>query len=526
MRSLFLFEKEIANSEEIAEHSFIKVYCDDTYEENDINCRNYIQSIFIPNDSTIDLDRYSWIANIGELGPGFINSSNDKYFIWGNEHSIVPIVYQKFYNNIYPTEYKVLEEFILFFNLYEDFRDGNFYSINSNSDKKLVIKYNKKSNSFEISTFELRQFLSIKDYTLIIQFDYFRDTDIHLSEYDINIDNEFQIKTKNGNFLINFNEYTVPNKHYDSRLLGKCHLTGYRDYRYQENSFFKRKLDDDYLNFITGIDENGVKMFESCGITKLDTNYYKIVSFERSVLQRYYNSPDLYTIDDGIIIKKGSWRLYIDNNNFDSIKVYLGDLGILEKSEQNYWLSYNILSSSKLSEVQYRRDILAIPFLDPEMPDLLFRKYYRLFSNRFNEEFRFPIFKSLHELDTSYLNIVRVPLTEDLIEFEKIILSLSKILCDAINIKAINKFHETEEMQKINALKIFCANYLTSEEEFISALESIQSLRSQSIAHNKDNRYEKLLIRLGFSNLTYSQIICKLLNQITTALIKWHKILK
>ncbi len=110
------------------------------------------------------------------------------------------------------------------------------------------------------------------------------------------------------------------------------------------------------------------------------------------------------------------------------VTVYLGDIGRLDKAEQSHWLAHNIVSNSGLSKVQYKRDILAIPSIEPEMPDLLFRQQYSQFYKLFLDKYGFSIFKPLHEQDRAYLNTIRIPLSDDLHEFEKVILNLSKVL--------------------------------------------------------------------------------------------------
>lgn len=525
-----MFEKKIADTELLALDDYITVFAENEYLKEGITYRDTIQSVFIPNVYNSHHNDYQWISNIAHLTPGFVRYSEkqkDKYYSWGNERGIVPLVYQRFYNNIYPTQYKVLEEFILFFNLHEDSRNGHFYSVNMNSDQNLVIQYDSQTTTFRVRTHELRQFLSVKNYVLAVQYDFYRSTVTPLSKYGIDIEKEYNIKTTNGNFLINFNDYSIPSKSYDSRLLGKCFVSGYKDYKHKDQfSIFLDRCESDYLSFITEIDENGQEILESSNTKKYDLNYYKVISFNRLVLQRYYELPNLYTITDGTIIKMGSWRLNIDNNNPHLVKVYLGDLGCLDKSEQSHWLAHNVASSQDLSDVQYKRDVLAVPFLDPEMPDLLFRKYYVIFSEKFKEEFKFSLFKPLHELDQAYLVTVRVPLTESIHEFDKIILNLSKLLCDAIDIKSINNFVKKHYEYKIDALEEFTRTHLSDEKEFVAILRTIQSIRSRSVAHNKDKDYDKLMHKLGYVDKTYTHIITNILVGGAVVLKKWTEILK
>ena len=285
--------------------------------------------------------------------------------------------------------------------------------------------------------------------------------------------------------------------------MGKIQIGGYRNYVHLDSfDLIRKRNDEEYHKFIVSIDDNGKEIYYSTNVSKNESTYYKIVSFNRSVIQKYYEHPNLYKVEDGEISKKGSWHMRIDNNNLDVVKVYLGDLGRLDRSEQSHWLAHNIVSFSGLSNVQYKRDVLAIPFLEPEMSDLIFRHYYSRLHNLFTKHFGFSVLKPLHKQDQAYLDTIRVPLSEDLHEFEKIILNLSKVLCDSIDIKSINKYLDKNLTNKIEALGLFTKLKLIEDNDFVSSLRKIQLIRSKSIAHNKDEGYDYLLGNLRYSEHT------------------------
>ena len=523
-KSLFLFEDVISESEIVTKCDFINVFQETKVFKDGIEFKDIIQSLIVPNEQIENELTYHWISNISDLCPGLSRYVDKEpcYFPWGNELGIIPLIHQRFYNNIYPTEYRILEEFILFHNLYEDPKSMNYYSVDVNSDQNLVIKYNEKENSYFIKTHQLRQFLSVKQCHLFIQYECFRSTEIPLSEFGINLDDEIEKKTENGNFLVNFKEYTQLSKNNDSRLLGKIRISGYSNYEHIDSfDLSNRRSDEDFHRFILAIDEDGKEIHCSSNVSKNEASYYRLVSFNRSVLQRYYEYPNLYLVEDGTISKKGSWHLSIDNNIIDMVKVYLGDLGRLDKSEQSHWLAHNIASTSGLSDVQFKRDVLAIPSLEAEMPDLLFRQKYLQFNDLFLDKYGFSIFKPLHERDKAYLDTIRVPLNENLHEFEKVILNLSKVLCDSINIKWINKYLGKSYTQKIDAFELFAKVHLIEDNGFVFALRKIQSIRSKSIAHNKDKNYDNLISNLGYSNHTLTQIAFHFLSVTSGTFKKW-----
>ena len=153
-KSVFLFEDVIFESERIAKNEFVTVFQESKILIDEIEFKDNIQSLVVPNEKLETDITWQWISNICDLSPGFSRyvEKEDSYFPWGNEFGIIPLIQQRFYNNIYPTEYRLIEEFVLFNNLYEDQKSKNFYSVDINSDQNLVVKYDEKTNSYAIKT--------------------------------------------------------------------------------------------------------------------------------------------------------------------------------------------------------------------------------------------------------------------------------------------------------------------------------------------------------------------------------------
>jgi hypothetical protein len=91
------------------------------------------------------------------------------------------------------------------------------------------------------------------------------------------------------------------------------------------------------------------------------------------VLQKYYDNPEKYSVEDGYLRRSGSWGLRMDNDSPDRVVVFLGDLGRdLPKSERDYWRSFNVAPEGSMSQTGIRRALLE-RVMDPcreyQLPD-------------------------------------------------------------------------------------------------------------------------------------------------------------
>src|SRR5690554_4694103 len=111
------------------------------WEENDF--REYIFCVLFPEKLIKEFVKHpSWSLNITHLKPDYTHYSNkkSKYFRWGIESKYEPIVYEQFYNNIYPTKYELIEELIQFFNLYFDNKTNTYIGVDIASEQNEVAK--------------------------------------------------------------------------------------------------------------------------------------------------------------------------------------------------------------------------------------------------------------------------------------------------------------------------------------------------------------------------------------------------
>jgi len=69
-------------------------------------------------------------------------------------------------------------------------------------------------------------------------------------------------------------------------------------------------------------------------------DYLTPVFFKKAVLDKYYQQPDKYSVEDGYLRCCGLWGVTMDNHHADKVVIWLGDLGrdlkeVLEKEGSN-----------------------------------------------------------------------------------------------------------------------------------------------------------------------------------------------
>ena len=476
--------------------------------------REVISSILMPDSlAKKEPKKAKWVCNPSELDPGVVRYADgpDKYFRWGNDSRLEPLVYQQFFNNLVPTRYQVVEEFILLFNLYEDRSAGEFKSVDIHSDTAVVIKYSDVGIS--IRKHELRKFLALKKMTLFLQFEYFYFSQQNLAAHGVTRRDFNEVIEPGYQWIIDYQDghaLVAGSWVSNARLLGKKMIKGYADY--QEPDIWDRTRGRrEYVSFIVGVADNGRHLIRSSDLDALSEadrkQYaYSPVFFKSEVLAKYYQSPELYSVEDGVIIKKGSWTLEIDNDQAGHVSVYLTDLAKLNYEEQCHWRSYNTIPVGGLSEVKFRRDFLVDPTVEPSASDLLFKKYFAEFSEKFGARYGYELFLPLRSGDLHFFKNIRRPLTEDGHEFDQIIICLSKSLNDSINVSELKKQFPAVDFG-INLLEQLLIRDFSQDYGLPATLRAIQEFRSKGVAHRKGSDYQKLFKKLGVADKSRLAII-------------------
>lgn len=388
--------------------------------------------------------------------------------------------------------------------MYHDHTNDTYIKLLEDGSEQKVIKVS--NDEVRVHLKELMQFLAARKMTLAI---YFVITRFHSTDVDKIQENDRRVEHIDTDLLSKFvidklEKGMIQNFTSRSRFRGKKLLHGPS---IEDSGLFPELK---YEQFIIDVDENGNEVEFSSNPDELDNqfgknpnspNYLTRVFFRKEILQRYYNEPEKYAVEDGILYFSGVWHLMIDNNHPNYVIVFLGDLGSsLPYSEQKIWRAYNVTPDGELSEVGYRRSILG-EFVDATDPILRFKADFSSFQERWYEKFGWYLFKPINKKDKYHFTSLSVPLSNNFSKFDSAILSLTKILIDSLNESELVKEIETdipENTKGIGKFELYLVQKgLIENSKIIDFMKYLQRIRSTSSAHRKSSNFDKNMKKIG-----------------------------
>lgn len=456
-------------------------------------------SALISDDSILsDKKEGSWGLEPGGGTPGLVFTYSESKVDWNYEsyygRGIEPLVLLRDFYEQKQRIIELAEDIRLYFNLWYDDKNDTYTQIQDDGSEIVVVRVT--PNKVDIRRDYIELYLAIRRINLVIYTDF--------EKYMDNDGGEVSKDVKRKNLVIN---YFV--KDYAELLASdkNSFLMHFRSKQYlrYDKKFDPEKQENDqkkYLEFEFAAKKvnNNIKIF-SCDPDGLRNFFGKNpkapffltpVFFRKEVLEKYFNSPDKFLVKDGVLFANGLWTLKLDNNHKNVVSVFLGDLRSLPLSEQYYWKSYNIVTDSKISSVQFNRSFMA-EFTDPSQIDLLFRQHYIELHDIWINKLGWPIFRELNEADSYHLSRIRLLTSENQSVFDEIVLSLHKLLVESINVAKLSKILPPIENEK-SIDKIL--RYLSKQDAIVDAnfgkfLKELHTLRSASSAHMKGENYLK-----------------------------------
>ena len=424
-----------------------------------------------------------------------------------SEKGIEPFIFVKDFTFADGTdEYiDISEEFILYFKLYEkgeNKQTRKFYFIDEVGNLEEVIKI--KSNTVKIKLKYLMQYISIRKMYFSICFDFMRFGSIKLNRLEVqNLDKDSQ----SDKFFYNHFIRPVPFIDID-KLQSGIHGKAFIDFdKKKKSDFYFDSGNYKYENFITGYDNQGNELYESC--EKTNEKYFKLTYFKKEVLNKYYNEPTKYKVN-GWSVQSSFFSLKIDNNIDDYVPVFLIELGYLPHKEQLHWKQYNIPPQKGISNTYYKTMIEGSWAEHPETPDLYFKHKYESFNKKWEEKFGWKFYKLLAKQDEHYFTALHIPTTNNVKAFCEQILSIVKITIDRLNEAEFVKEITLEENDKgLTKLEKYLKSKNIEIPEMISFLRHLQDLRSGLIAHsfsNKNKNCKRAMEYFGIREDNYIEV--------------------
>lgn len=355
-------------------------------DENE-HSKKYIYCALIPSSQIQDsLADSTWDLELNCGIPGGITyhthgELHKDYLRYGIANGVEPLIINRTFYSLQEAYSEISEEFRFFHKLFHDRKTDEYFKINDDGNEELVATI--KPDLIQIRLKEIRQFLAIKEMHLAIQF-IFSETSLHsLEELELLAGEKHDL----DGLMCWLHRYGdlegINNCRAFSRLVGK-RLVGPLPKTKSDFWPFAEEINEEFEKFIIDVDENGDEITYTSNPDELKTpadpmntrevdndapNYRTPVHFSKKVLDKYYQEPRKYRIDDSYLGCGNLWGVYIDNHHTDKVCMWLGDLGRdLPYSEQQHWRLHNIPPTGGISKTYFDRQ-LGEQFKNSDMPE-------------------------------------------------------------------------------------------------------------------------------------------------------------
>lgn len=238
-------------------------------------------------------------------------------------------------------------------------------------------------------------------------------------------------------------------------------------------------------------------------------------------MQKFYNRPEIYEVVKGRGIKKGTEVIpYNTTQDGSAIMIYLGDLEILPSEELHYLKSFNILCpKNPMTKDRFKRDFKG-KFTSPKDLGYQIETKIRELNDLFIEKYNYSLFRLENKEVQDALEHIHIPTTDDKIEFENVILKMSRVFVESIQSSELKNDLENldglENNKSIKVLEFFIKKKLPdwADLNLIKYLFFLWDLRNGGVAHIKGSNYQKLLEKLDLENKNNIYIVKWLLEGI------------
>jgi hypothetical protein len=476
-----------------------------------------------PNDITI----YSGLIPISAVSQALSNDQWEILLGWGRpefEHDgkvvtryqrisdddgVEPIVHYRDFYTSWKSLPELTEEFRLFHNLFQN-DTGELWMVDHNYEEVFVGRV--LFNKVEVRLDLIRQYLAVREMHLAIYYASHQRSDLTLADLGFTDEHrEIQQDQVSCSHLVVTDGCDAATF---SRRVGKVLIPPYPQ-DHDSVKYFYEGPPKSYEDFVIGIDDQGQEVRHTCNKDRLDNlfganpgapQYLTPVWFKTTVLDRYYNEPSRFTVDDGYIHCQGLWGHKMDNHNSERIVCALGDLGNLPPQEQAHWKAHNIPPKGGYSETTKQRWFDA-EFAPSDRIEDDFKTAYSQLADISIHVLGWSILKPLQEDEKYLLSSIRTPTKDEQKEFDEVVGAVVKTVVDSIDVQNIRKLIPQEYKRSleqdsltsgISVLQHFLASHgVTDADVHIKILRNLQTYRSKATAHRRGSDWKLFLGKLN-----------------------------
>lgn len=426
-----------------------------------------------------------------------------------------PFVIESYFHGYRPFDVTLVDAFQLFWNA---FWDGEVLRrIDVDGVVHDVAKKTRVGDSvrLEVDLHHLKSFLALANAGLMRIHDHMRYTAGQLAQplQGTHVD-----ATGNFEYHAAENELALTDYRSFGRVMGKDIVEPYR-----EMSGDPREPQRGYERFIVGRRENGSEYEASADEDLQEAPFLTPVYFGSEVLRKYYDAPDRYAIETGLVRCLALWSIPIDRRTDDLIQGWLGDLGRIPHVEQRHWRAFNVSPpGTGISEERFKRDFEA-QWINPK-DDLAFdfKRSQRRLEQLSTAVLGRPIYRPPSNADQYLLDGIRVPVSDGPEESDGQIIALAKLTVDAFDNDLLRDQIEpgtdVKGLRSIALLTKALETWGIADADAIAArYHELWMVRSTGAAHRRGSTWEKTLSQAGLLELSNKDLAAELLRRITKA---------
>ena len=460
-----------------------------------------------------------------------------EYLRYGLDNGVEPLIIERNFHELRDDYREISEEFRFFHNLFHNRKTNEYIKVDEDGNEDIVVVV--KPKQIQIRVKEIRQFLAVREMHLAIQF-IFSESSMHsLEELGFTVEDE-DGQDELMSWMQRYGDLDgIGNCRAFSRLVGKRLV---KPLSKAKSGFwpFAEISEQKYASFIVDANEDGNEIIYTSNPDELKTpadpgnirgveedapSYLTPVHFRKKVLDKYYQEPSRYTVEDSILRCGSLWCMYIDNHHDGIVCAWLGDLGRdLPYSEQEHWSKYNIPPTGGVSKTYFASQIEA-QFANSDRPEYVFKQRYYDLLKTCQTHIGWQWLLPLHTADAYHLQFLRIPATDEQRDFDGLVLSLSKILIDSLNEESLKKmipYEKRETLKDKSGIALLEAalhlNDLEGAEVHIDFLRKLQNLRSSGSAHRKGRNYLKIAKNFDIENQSLRYVFTNILNSASDTL--------
>ena len=460
--------------------------------------------------------------------------SEIKYFRWGVEEDMYgaePLVIRRWFSGVKENYFEISEEFRLFHDLYHDRKTDTYIKIDDTGSEEIVAIV--KPDEVQIRCQEIRQFLAIKEMYLSMLFEFDEYSTYSLQKLGLieNTESEF---TRHDSMFCRHHYYVISTSlssfpayqgfRSASRLRGRRLI---KPLPKSKSGFDDFAEEPKYVEFIIDVNDNGDEVYHTCDPSELSDFpgenaawKHTLVYFKKQVLDKYYNEPSKYTVEDSMVKCASLWSMKIDNHALDKVCVFLDELGIsLPYVEQEHWRVHNIQPKGGVSEPFYRRMILG-EWANSDQPDFLFKQNYEQLQKACEEHLDWQLLKPLSSGDEYRFQRLRIPVNDEQCHFDDLVQDLQTILIESINVKGLKRLLSAAEKANLKDKRsieileeVLSFRSVGKADRRVSFLQKLQALRSAGSGHRKGSNYQKIAKHFGVDSLGQQEVFIAILKQ-------------